>query len=245
MAAKKTDIIAALQKEILSLNGIKTPAISSGLPKGLNFMIHHLPTGIFPVNGVHEFLCEKPSELSSTYGFITGLLSSCMNIKGMIVWICRESFIFPPAILSFDINPEKIIFIHPSSEKETLWVIEEALKCSSLSAVIAEINELNFTNSRRFQLLIEQSRVPGFILKLRSQKSVTTACISKWKISSSPGHKGNDIPGVGHPSWKVELLKMRNGKPGSWEIQWRDHSFVELQSPEITEILPDFQKKTG
>jgi len=41
--------------------------------------------------------------------------------------------------------------------------MEEALKCESLSAVIAETPEISFTVSRRLQLAVEQNRVTSFI----------------------------------------------------------------------------------
>jgi protein ImuA len=28
------------------------------------------------------------------------------------------------------------------------------------------------------------------------------------------------MPGVGFPRWEVELLKVRNGEPGKWIIEW-------------------------
>ncbi len=30
------------------------------------------------------------------------------------------------------------------------------------------------------------------------------------------------MPGVGAPRWKVELLKVRNGLPGAWIVEWVD-----------------------
>ena len=30
------------------------------------------------------------------------------------------------------------------------------------------------------------------------------------------------MPGVGMPRWKVELLKVRNGVPGEWIVEWAD-----------------------
>ena len=40
-----------------------------------------------------------------------------------------------------------------------MWAIEEALKCDGLAAVIGEMKELSFTNSRRLQLAVEKSHV--------------------------------------------------------------------------------------
>jgi protein ImuA len=33
------------------------------------------------------------------------------------------------------------------------------------------------------------------------------------------------LPGVGFPKWNVELLKVRNGKPGSWQVEWAAGKF--------------------
>lgn len=47
--------------------------------------------------------------------------------------------------------------------KDSLWAIEEALKCNALIAVVGEITELTFNDSRRLQLAVEKSHVTGFI----------------------------------------------------------------------------------
>jgi protein ImuA len=33
------------------------------------------------------------------------------------------------------------------------------------------------------------------------------------------------MPGLGFARWNVELLKVRNGKPGSWQIEWGPTGF--------------------
>jgi protein ImuA len=51
------------------------------------------------------------------------------------------------------------------------------------------------------------------------------------------------MPGVGFPKWNVELLKMRNGKPGSWEVEWNINGF-HLQE-HIAAVEPQQHRKTG
>jgi protein ImuA len=46
------------------------------------------------------------------------------------------------------------------------------------------------------------------------------------------------MPGVGFPRWNVNLLKVRNGKPGSWEIEWAENQFQE-----ISQLGMDIQEK--
>jgi protein ImuA len=51
------------------------------------------------------------------------------------------------------------------------------------------------------------------------------------------------MPGVGFPKWNIELLKVRNGKPGSWELEWRNGSFKHAYP---TVIITEVKKrKTG
>lgn len=121
--------------------------------------------------------------------------------------------------------------------------MEETLKCNGLSAVVGEITNLNFTTSRRFQLAVEQSGVTGFILHDTKKQAMINACVSRWQISSLPSELSNDLPGVGFPRWKVELLKVRNGEPGSWTIEWKDGRLHEV--PEQIIFCEDLERKAG
>ena len=121
--------------------------------------------------------------------------------------------------------------------------MEEALKCEGIAAVVGEIPELSFTFSRRLQLAVEQSRSTGFIIRNNSRKLDTTACIARWKVSSLPSMSYNNMPGVGFPRWNVELLKVRNGKPGTWQIEYAGGKFRYLTT--IVPLLHDQQRKTG
>ena len=122
--------------------------------------------------------------------------------------------------------------------------MEEALKCNAVSAVVGEIREINFTASRRLQLAVEQSQVTGFILRSNFRSVNTTACVSRWKITPLAS-ESDDMPGIGFPKWKVELLRMRNGKSGSWIMQWVDGRFKTNQLPALHETGIEEERKAG
>ncbi|HSF44930.1 MAG TPA: hypothetical protein VLA58_02935, partial [Chitinophagaceae bacterium] len=159
------------------------------------------------------------------------------------VWIGQSPIIFPPALKSFGLEPDRMIFISIQKEKDLLWAMEEALKCGGVSAVIGEIRDLSFTGSRRFQLAVEQSNVTGFVLRTAPRILNTTASVSRWKISSLPSKPVDDLPGVGFPRWQVELQKVRNGKPGSWQLEWVNGKFNILTVSNT--IIHELKKKTG
>jgi len=109
--------------------------------------------------------------------------------------------------------------------------------------VVGEIQEINFTASRRLQLVVEQSAVTGFILRHQPRNLNTNAFVSRWKISPVPSAPEDDLPGVGFPRWNVELQKIRNGKPGTWQVQYFEGKFH--PSTSIASIPAEHMRKTG
>ncbi len=240
MAATKADIIAQLQRDILPLQGIRVASKNPQLDAMLGQMRNAFPGASFPLGAVHEFISNTPEDSAATSGFIAGILSSVMRNRGALIWISTSRTIFPPALQSFGISPDRIIFIHLHREKEVLWTMEEALKCKGLSAVVGEMQELNFIASRRLQLAVENSRVTGFILRRNPRTVNPTACLTRWQVSALQSETGDDMPGIGFPRWNVELLKVRNGTPGKWEIEFAEGRFRHISK---VASMPFVQKK--
>ena len=242
MVTSKADIIARLRRDLLPLQGY-TPVSGVNENVGLGQINHSFPNASFPIGAMHEFISADKEGSTATGGFIAALLSKLMKNGGASLWIGSSRTLFPPALKFFDIDPEKIVFIDLPREKDVMWATEEALKCDGLVAVVGEIQELNFTASRRFQLAVEQSHVTGFILRHNPRNLNNTACVTRWKITQLPTILADEIPGIGFPRWNVELLKVRNGKPGLWKIEWIGKRFRQI--PIITAISQEQQRKTG
>jgi protein ImuA len=239
---KKAEIIAALQRDIMRLEGFREKK-DNGTDTGLGPILEAFPDATFPLGAVHEFLSAKPEDVAATSGFITGLMSSLMGNNGTALWISSMRTLFPPALKSFGIEPDRVIFIDLQNARQVSWAMEEALKCCALTVVVGELNEVDFTTSRRLQLAVEQSQVTGFILRNRYRTVQTTACVSRWKITSIASERIDDLPGIGFPTWRVELLRVRNGKPGVWETTWKNGKFFPAYQPHIAQEHP--QRKTG
>jgi protein ImuA len=219
MTGTKADIIAQLKKDILPFQGFKTSLQDNVVDVTLGPIKNAFPHNSFPLAAIHEFISANKEECAATSGFVAAIIASLMRGGGVTIWISAARNIFPPALKSFGIAPEKIIFINLKKEKEIGWVLEEALKCKGLSAVIGEVPELSFTTSRRLQLAVEQSQVTGFLLRNNPRNINTTACVTRWKIRPIASQLDEMMPGLGFPRWNVELVKVRNGCPGNWEIE--------------------------
>ena len=236
MTGTKENIIARLQQDILLLEGFKPPVEGNTDSFGLGPIEAAFPNGVFPVGTIHEFVNAEPENIAACGGFIGGLLSILTQQAGPCVWVSRSQTLFPPALKAFGVRPEQIIFVHPQKERDILWVTEEALKCEGLSAVIAELPAISFSQSRRLQLAVEESRVTGFILRNDTGKLNSTACVARWRISPLPSVVDGGLPGVGFPSWNIELLKVRNGNPGSWKLNWEAGKFVPVIERQLIEL---------
>jgi protein ImuA len=234
----RSKVFNLLKANILSLQGVSN-SNSPELDASLGPIRFAFPNDTFPLRAVHEFLTPHQEDVAATSGFLTGLLTSVMA-DGVIVWISSSRNLFTPALKNFGVAPENFIFIDLQKEKEVIWAADEALKCKAIVAVVAEVREIDFITSRRLQLAVEHSGATGFILRSNLRNLSTTAAAARWKISSLPSQPIGDLPGIGFPKWRVELLKVRNGKPGSWDVFYNQGKLVHFYK---SETIHEDQKK--
>lgn len=244
MLSEKQQTINQLRRDILSMQGHTPPATNNGHTFGLGPIETAFPNGIFPVGAIHEFICEKPEHAAASGGFISGILGKLMTGGGACLWISRLRTVFPPALKVFGVKPDRIIFVSLPSEKDVLWAMEEALKCEGLAAVACELSQINFAQSRRLALAVEQSKVTGFVVISDFRKIEATASAARWRIKPLPSLLEKGMPGVGFPRWQVELLKVRNGRVGTFQLGWKAGSFIQDRQDNIPEEVLK-QRKAG
>jgi protein ImuA len=245
MDVVRRDIISRLERDILPLQGLKSLSTTDNhISLGFRPIEAAFPNATFPVGCIHEFLSFSKEDIAATNGFIACLQNKLMQFKGASIWISASRTLFPAALTQFNIDPQQIIFIDLRREKDVLYALEEALKCNRIATVIGEIKNISLNQSRRLQLAAEQSRVTGFLVRHQPQLVNTIACVSRWRITSLQSELADGMQGVGFPRWNVELLKVRNGKPGSWQLEW---SFNQLHKigQKIFAIPQEQVRKTG
>lgn len=235
MQTNKSEIIDKLRQDLLGWEGFRPLPPGERQEFGLGAIESAFPNHTFPTGALHEFISTRPECTAAIGGFIAGLISTLLASGGVCVWVSYTRRIYPPALKRFGVDPDRIIFIDVQREKDVLWATEEALKCSGIAAVICETRLLSFMESRRLQLAIEQSHVTGFIMRKDVKQLTTTACTARWTVKPLRSSLRAGMPGVGHPRWQVELLKVRNGSPGSWNVEWKNKQFMMVAEPAQTE----------
>ena len=245
MNARK-ELVDKLQQDILLWQGFKPGSSSDAERIGLGAIENAFPNGVFPKKAIHEFITVEPEDSAASDGFIAGLLAVLMQDGAACVWISTQRKLFPASLCLFNADPERIIFMDVAREKDVLWIMEEALKCAGLAAVVAELGELSLIESRRLQLAVEHSGVTGFILRKDARKAASSVATARWKITSIASETENQMPGIGYPRWNVELSKVRNGNPGSWTLEWSGDRFQEVgKVHEVASWLPEEERQIG
>ena len=240
MGGCTNDIIKQLQKAILPWQGFKSLSINANTSSRLPSFLHQA----LATSCMHEILSASPEDIAATNGFVTALLSRIMPPGAVYAWISSSRTLFPPALKMFQLEPDQFIFIDLKDEKDVLPAMEDALKCERFATVLGELRDISFSQSRRFQLATEQSKVTGFILRHQPRLLNTLACVSRWRITSLPSSTDHEIPGVGFPRWNIELLKLRNGKPGTWKLEWSANHFKEIRE-NVFLLAEEQRRKTG
>ena len=235
MPVTQKEIISRLQQNILQWEGDKPPEAGVSQLMGLGAIEAAFPYGVFALGTVHEFICTNMEQATASEAFVSGLLSVLMQKGGACLWIGLSNHVSPLALKAFGVLPERIVFLNLLQDKEVLWAMEEALKYSGLAAVIGEVGNLDFKQSRRLQLAVEQSRVTGFVLRNQSKKMQSTACAARWQVSHLPSEPIDGLPGLGFPRWQVELLRVRNGKSGCWIMEWAAGQF-KITTPVVAAV---------
>ena len=243
MAPDRNTLINELRQEICRLGGTRTPRLrdAGNLRERLAPLNTAFPNQLFPLHALHEFICPSPVARASSIGFLSVILS-CLDSRGCMIWVSEKMRVFPPALSGFGLNPSRFIFIPALKEKDRIWVMEEALKCRGLTALVGESRFFDFNISRRLQLGTENFGISTFILR-ENPSGQSTASTARWKISPIPSRQIDDLPGPGYPAWKVELLRLKNGKGRSWNIFYADGSLRLMDEIPVTDNMRHL--KTG
>lgn len=244
MEKAKKELIEQLKQRIHTLQGFNTLHTGESGRLGLGLLEKAFPGQVFPRGTIHEFVCNSAEQTAASEGFISGILAALMQNDSPCLWISKGRKLFPPALAYFEVPPERIIFIDLKREKDMLWASEEALQCPGLAAVITELPELDFAQSRRLQLAAEKSKVTGLVIRTAPKYRGNTACTVRWQVKHQASET-TGLPGVGFPRWQVDLLKVRSGQPGSYLLEWAANHFKNITTNPQQQSYYPYQQQTG
>lgn len=88
-----------------------------------------------------------------------------MESRRPIVIVDSQHKIFSLALAALGFDLSSVVFVHPNSDRETLWACEESLRCRAVGLLWARLERLSSTAFRRLRLAAEESNVVGFLVR--------------------------------------------------------------------------------
>jgi len=145
-------------------------------------------------------------------------------------------------------HPIEMIYVDVSKPVDALWAMEEGLRCTGLSAVIAEVwgdpAVLDFTATKRLALRAEARGLPAYLIR-RSATANLSAARLRWRVSGLPStHNQYDNRAPGKPLWSADLFRARWRTPGQW-VASHDDDGLQLAHDVVTQTPEDAALHTG
>ena len=129
-----TPLGGALHRVRLPLPAALRPVAPRVVPLGLPLLDQALPEGGLVLGRMHEVVAE---EGEAGTGFAAALLARILGKGGRALWCGRGAGPYAPGAAAFGIAPDRLILARTASDAETLWAMEEGLRCSALAASMA------------------------------------------------------------------------------------------------------------
>jgi hypothetical protein len=192
--SSQLEIISALRQQLHSREVAGKPAFSGGLD-------HLLPDG-FRRGTLVEYLGDCGSGATSLA--VVAAQKACQDGQTCVV-IDRERRFYP---LGAAMNS---ILIHPQTQQDELWALNQSLACRGLGAVLCWPSKLDDRSFRSLQLAAERGGAVGLLVRPVSVRGQPSWSEVQLFVQSLPGGQNRRL--------KIELVRCRNGLSGTMELE--------------------------
>ena len=146
--------------------------------------------------------------------------------RGAVLWVAEDMGLREsgqPYGLGLDeigLQPERLVTVAAARMRDVLWAMEEALRCKALGAVIGEVREargLDDVAARRLSLAANAGGALALLMLARPSAHMSPAA-TRWVVGAAPS--APDRHGIGPPRIRVDLVRNRLGRLGTWMLEW-------------------------
>jgi protein ImuA len=170
---------------------------------------------VFPAHAGHE---------PAAIGFAAALAIR-MGLGKKLLWIGQDfsalefGTLSAAGLLELGLDPSRLLLLRAADAACALRAAGDALTCSSLGAVVAEIpgasKILDLTSSRRLTLAAAAHDVPAILLRPAARPQ-PSAAETRWLIGAAPSLLENEDCVL----FDAELSRNRHGAAGRWVMEW-------------------------
>jgi protein ImuA len=138
-----------------------TPSKST-ISTGSTTLDRWLPQGGLPVDGITQYIADGDGSAAGSLS----LIAAANRSQGPIVVVARSNQFYPPSAAAMGIPLDRLIWVRPTSRRDTVWSIDQSLRCRSIACVWAVVDErLDPRDARRIQLAAETGGTPAILVR--------------------------------------------------------------------------------
>ena len=213
-----------------------------------------LPESGLAPDGLHEASGAAAADGPASAAFLAALLARlshagrrgtvlfCQSRKGY----ARFGRVYGPGWRDLGLDPANLLLVRACRDRDVLWAMEEGLRCRALAAVLAEVESIGLTASRRLSLAAREGRTPALLLRLDGLCPASTA-LTRWRVEALAGAADPlDEEAPGPPRWRLGLLRCRGGRPASCDVEWnREAGGFRVAAPPATVPRRSRERQAG
>ena len=224
----------------------------SPVPLGRDLALDKVLAGGLARGALHEVVAARPGDAGAASGFALALAirfaaeKTETRTKTMtsapVVWIVEDAALaengapYAPGLSAHGLDPDRLIVVRTANGQDSLWAMEEALKCRA-GAVVADLwrtKAYDLVASRRLALAAQKSGTPGLLVPgaAGTARTISSAARTRFEVRAAPGRPAasaaDRTPLPGRAAWSVRLARIRAGPAGGsvasfgfdWEKFW-------------------------
>ena len=184
--------------------GGETQTEQPAMPTGYPELDAALPARGWPSHSLTEILLGQSGvgELRLLMPALAAMTHDEHMPVAWIVWIAPPYIPYAPALAGWGIKLSHVLLVHPKTQEEGIWAMEQALRSGNCAAVLAWLEHVDERHQRRLQLAAEEGACWGVLFRsLRYREHTSTAAL---RLCVLP-HKNSLL---------IEIIKCRGGHPG-------------------------------
>lgn len=203
------------------------------LPFGIETMDRTLGGGL-ALGALHEASARAPGAEGALAAFGLALATRAALARRRPVLVVQQELaafeaggLYGPGLDEMGLPPGALVLVRVRKAQDALLVMEEALKCAGLSAVLGEVASPlpeALTATRRLSLAARAGGGLGLLLR-QSRDPEPCAALTRWVIGSAPSRPRDAYGGLGPTCLHAALTRNRHGRPADWTLALHGTAF--------------------
>ncbi len=200
---------------------------------GLAEIDRHLPAQGLQRAGLHDVSPCAPGDQPAAMGFTLALALRRLDDaqeRRPLLW-CRLAAqereygrLYGYGLERLGLSRQRFVTVTLRKPADLLWTMEESLKSGAVAAVLgdADAAHADLTATRRLSLAAAAGKSPAILTFTRAgAAAIATVSHTRWSVAAAPSSSLHEDPtAVGQPCWRIDLTRVRGGRPGAWSVEW-------------------------